>query len=74
MRHLVLFTALLGSACAAGNDPEASYAFSYDGPVEASEAPVEFGRVAWERDFSAGLAQAKQADKPVLLVFQEVPG
>lgn len=38
------------------------------------EQPVELGQVRWRRDFDAALAEAKQADKPVLLLFQEVPG
>lgn len=36
--------------------------------------PVELGQVRWRRDFDAALAEAKKADKPVLLLFQEVPG
>lgn len=38
------------------------------------EQPVELGQVRWRRDFKAGLKEAKKADKPVLLLFQEVPG
>lgn len=40
----------------------------------ASEAPVELGRVAWERDFAAGLARARASGKPAFVLFQEVPG
>ncbi len=40
----------------------------------AADAPVEIGRVAWLRDLDEGLARAKEAGKPVLLLFQEVPG
>lgn len=36
--------------------------------------PVELGQVKWHRDFDAGLAEAKRSGKPVLLLFQEVPG
>jgi len=35
---------------------------------------VELGDVTWERDFEKGLAQSKAVDKPVFLLFQEVPG
>jgi hypothetical protein len=38
------------------------------------EQPVELGQVRWRRDFEAGLAEAKRTGKPVLLLFQEVPG
>ena len=38
------------------------------------EQPVELGQVKWRRDFEAGLAEAKRTGKPVLLLFQEVPG
>lgn len=38
------------------------------------EQPVELGQVRWRRDFEAGLAEAKRSGKPVLLLFQEVPG
>ena len=44
-------------------------------PVQgAVDQPVELGQVRWRRDFDAALAEAKAADKPVLLLFQEVPG
>lgn len=35
---------------------------------------VELGKVAWERDFEKGLVQSKTEDKPIFLLFQEVPG
>jgi hypothetical protein len=38
------------------------------------EQPVELGQVKWRRDFEAGLAEAKRTGRPVLLLFQEVPG
>lgn len=41
----------------------------------APEAPrPELGKVAWIRDHDAGFAKAKAQDKPVFLLFQEVPG
>lgn len=36
--------------------------------------PEELGKVRWLRDFSQGLEQASLEDKPVFLLFQEVPG
>lgn len=37
-------------------------------------APVELGRVAWSRDHEAAFASARTSGKPVLVLFQEVPG
>ncbi len=37
-------------------------------------APPEFGVVAWERDYAAARARALREHKPLLLLFQEVPG
>ena len=36
--------------------------------------PVELGRVRWERDFEAALKRARKDQRPVLVLFQEVPG
>lgn len=41
--------------------------------AEAS-TPVELGRVAWGRDHDAAFRAAKDSGKPLLLLFQEVPG
>ncbi|MEM7411616.1 MAG: VPGUxxT family thioredoxin-like (seleno)protein, type 2 [Myxococcota bacterium] len=43
-------------------------------PADAGDAPRELGRVDWNRDFEAGIAQAQQTERPVFLLFQEVPG
>ena len=40
----------------------------------ARSQPIEVGEVKWGRDFDAALAQSKKSRKPVLLLFQEVPG
>lgn len=42
--------------------------------VFAQAPPVELGTVDWIRDLDVGLAKAAEAKKPVLLLFQEVPG
>lgn len=34
----------------------------------------ELGKVAWLRDYDTALAMAKKQQKPVLILFQEVPG
>lgn len=36
--------------------------------------PIELGTVKWKRDLPETLADAKKSGKPVLLLFQEVPG
>jgi hypothetical protein len=40
----------------------------------APENPVELGRVHWMRDLDKGLAEGQAKGKPVLILFQEVPG
>ena len=39
-----------------------------------AQSPKELGAVKWQRDFDAALADAKKKSKPVLVLFQEVPG
>ena len=38
------------------------------------QQPVELGAISWHRDFDAACAAAEKARKPILLLFQEVPG
>lgn len=45
-----------------------------DTPPVNIEGPVELGRVDWLRDYDAGLARSEDTGKPMLLLFQEVPG
>lgn len=42
--------------------------------AEPKAAPVEVGTIRWERDFPAALARARHENKPLLVVFTEVPG
>lgn len=44
------------------------------GSATAQSTVPEFGAVAWQRDFATAKQSARQAHKPVLLLFQEVPG
>ncbi len=39
-----------------------------------SDNPDELGRVRWHRGYADGLARARAEGKPVLLLFDEVPG
>ena len=36
--------------------------------------PVELGTVKWSRDYDAALKSVGASGKPMLLLFQEVPG
>ncbi len=40
----------------------------------AATQPIELGDVAWLRDLETARAQANAEDKPLLILFQEVPG
>lgn len=44
------------------------------GPMEPVGNPAELGRVRWGRDLDAGLRLAAETGKPVLVLFQEIPG
>ena len=39
-----------------------------------TDQPIELGRVRFLRSVDEGLARADREEKPVLLLFQEVPG
>ena len=39
-----------------------------------SDQPRELGKVSWFRDFDEAVAESARSGKPVLLLFQEVPG
>lgn len=36
--------------------------------------PIELGKVAWLRDYDKAVLKAANTDKPIFLLFQEVPG
>ena len=38
------------------------------------DQPVELGQVHWSRDLTQSQQQSKDDQKPILLLFQEVPG
>ena len=46
-----------------------STAFGFEG-----NNPVELGKVKWLRSYEEAIAQSRQECKPVLILFQEVPG
>jgi hypothetical protein len=39
-----------------------------------AEPPPELGRVAWQRDYAAARAEARRSGRPLLVLFDEVPG
>lgn len=39
-----------------------------------ADQPVELGKVSWLRNYEAALAESQATGKPVLILFQEVPG
>ncbi len=41
---------------------------------KAEKTPPELGRVPFLRDYAAAVAQAKKEKKPLLVLFDEVPG
>ena len=40
----------------------------------AVKQPVELGKVAWGRNLEDAVAESKKYNKPIALLFQEVPG
>jgi len=63
MRNLILFFFFLASTF--------SFAQERTNPKNQSE---ELGKVSWYRDFQQALDLSKKEQKPVLILFQEVPG
>lgn len=47
---------------------------SVDDATPAPDNPEELGKVHWLRDLDAGKAEAEKSGKPILILFQEVPG
>ena len=39
-----------------------------------NQNPIELGKINWLRDYDKAVAAAKESDKPILILFQEVPG
>lgn len=74
MHLLAPALALANLSCVVPQDP------GTDGPPPLAAAegrvdqPIELGQVRWGRDFDAALAESGRTERPVLLLFQEVPG
>ena len=48
--------------------------FTMSAMSQTSDPPVELGAVNWNRDLDAARQQSDRSGKPVLVLFQEVPG
>ncbi len=44
------------------------------GAASGGPVPIELGRVQWQRGVDKGFVAAEQSDKPLLILFQEIPG
>lgn len=42
--------------------------------IKASKDTIELGKVAWLRDYDKAIQISKEKNKPILILFQEVPG
>jgi hypothetical protein len=66
MKKLFLLFIVLGTACMSA---------ALMGEISAANnQPIETGLVQWGRNFEEGLRRSEREDKPVLALFQEVPG
>ena len=59
MKWTIALIALVSSNCSAVDEPK---------------NPVEVGSVEWKRNYPEALKTSKTSDKPLLILFQEVPG
>lgn len=76
-RRLALAGFVCGGVFAVLVNQNATGQSSKDMPAKIAaqaEGPVELGRVDWLRDYEAGVARAEETGRPMLLLFQEVPG
>jgi hypothetical protein len=68
-----LTMALSGSACDGGGGARAAEPPPRSGR-KPPDNPPELGHVSWRSDYHAALDEAKKTGKPVLVLFDEVPG
>ncbi len=76
MMRTVVCSLLLLAGCAEPSvaDPVASATGSFDETSGTRTVQVETGDVRWLRDPDQAKLQAARAEKPVLMLFQEIPG
>ena len=70
MRHL-LIVCLLAACLLMNHSPTPTHAAE---PGAKLRAAKELGKVHWWRDYAAAKAEAKKKKKPLLVLFDEVPG
>ena len=63
-----LATLLLACLCLGSVTPASA------GDSDVDKNPAELGRVHWLRDFDSAQKEAASSKKPMLLLFQEIPG
>ena len=63
MRFFLLFLSLLSA-----------FVFYAQERTQPETQALELGKIAWYRDYDDALSLAKKSDKPVFILFQEVPG
>jgi hypothetical protein len=68
MRFKTLIPALIMALC-----PSVSVAIAAE-TDSWTDSPKELGRVSWRKNLGKALEEAKTTGKPVLLLFQEIPG
>lgn len=66
---LLLATLLVLGPLALGADPAQA-----EEEASGDKTPVELGAVTWLRNHDRAFAHAREAKRPVFLLFQEVPG
>ena len=75
-KHMIATSAALGISCLLLIAQLSTFAVAQDGSGNKSalKQPIELGKVAWGRDLDEAVAKSKKSNKPIALLFQEVPG
>ncbi len=71
---LAKWIGLLALLCLANTGSAQSDAVQSLPGSQVAKAPVEVGTVKWGRDLDAAYSSSRSSNKPVLVLFQEVPG
>jgi len=82
MKYIIATAAVVGFSCLLLMVQVTTLAVAQDGSgtkfgsgkKPAVKQPVELGKVDWGRDLDEAVAKSKKSNKPIALLFQEVPG
>lgn len=74
MNRRIPLTVLLAALGGTMNTPTTCARAESSPASPASPAHKELGAIRWSRDFNAALAESKATGKPLLILFDEVPG